>query len=49
MKSRDGWAAAASYTIADLMMLHSKLIIGYLVAGILTVAVAASVYGVVFF
>lgn len=49
LKSRAGWVSAASYTISDLKMLRRELLIGYLVAGILTVVVPASVYAVVFF
>ncbi len=49
LRSRSGWVAAASYTIADLTMLRRELVIGYLVAGVLAVAVPASVYSVVFF
>jgi uncharacterized protein len=49
LKSRAGWVAAAGYAIADLKMLRRELIIGYLVAGVLAVAVPASVYAVVFF
>jgi uncharacterized protein len=48
LKLRSGWAAAASYAISDLKMLRRELVIGYLVAGILAVAVPASVYSVVF-
>jgi uncharacterized membrane protein YraQ (UPF0718 family)/YHS domain-containing protein len=49
LRSRSGWVAAASYTIADLTMLRRELIIGYLVAGVLVVAVPASVYSLLFF
>ena len=49
LKSRAGWVAAASYTISDLKMLRRELLIGYLVAGILTVVVPASVYAAAFF
>jgi uncharacterized membrane protein YraQ (UPF0718 family)/YHS domain-containing protein len=48
LKSRAGWVAAASYTIADLKMLRRELVIGYLVAGILAVAVPTSIYAMVF-
>lgn len=49
LKSRAGWVAAASYTISDLKMLRRELLIGYLVAGVLTVVVPASIYAAVFF
>ncbi len=48
LRSRAGWADAASYTIADLTMLRRELVIGYLLAGVLAVAVPASVYGHIF-
>jgi uncharacterized membrane protein YraQ (UPF0718 family)/YHS domain-containing protein len=48
LRSRAGWVAAASYTFSDLKMLRKELLIGYLVAGVLAVAVPASVYSVVF-
>lgn len=49
LKSRTGWVAAASYAISDLKMLRKELVIGYLVAGVLAIAVPASIYSVVFF
>jgi uncharacterized membrane protein YraQ (UPF0718 family)/YHS domain-containing protein len=49
LKSRSGWVAAAGYAISDLKMLRRELLIGYLVAGILAVAVPATVYSIVFF
>ena len=49
LKSRAGWVAAASYTISDLKMLRRELVIGYLVAGVLAVAVPTSIYSIVFF
>lgn len=49
LRSRAGWVAAAGYAIADLKMLRRELVIGYLVAGILAVAVPTSIYSVVFF
>ncbi|MDQ6875573.1 MAG: permease [Actinomycetota bacterium] len=48
LRSRAGWADAASYTVADLTMLRRELFIGYLVAGFLAVAVPASAYSAVF-
>lgn len=49
LRSRAGWADAAGYAVSDLTMLRRELLIGYLVAGILAVAVPASAYSVVFF
>jgi uncharacterized protein len=49
LRSRDGWVAAASYTIADLTMLRRELVLGYLIAGVLVVAVPSSIYSVLFF
>jgi uncharacterized membrane protein YraQ (UPF0718 family)/YHS domain-containing protein len=48
LRSRAGWADAASYAIADLKMLRRELVIGYLVAGILAVMVPAQVWNDVF-
>jgi YHS domain-containing protein/uncharacterized membrane protein YraQ (UPF0718 family) len=48
LRSTAGWADAASYTMADLTMLRKELVIGYTVAGFLTVAVPARVWNVVF-
>ena len=39
LRSRAAWADAASYTMADLTMLRRELVIGYVVAGFLTVLV----------
>jgi YHS domain-containing protein/uncharacterized membrane protein YraQ (UPF0718 family) len=49
LRSRAGWADAAGYAVSDVSMLRRELLIGYLVAGILAVAVPASAYSVVFF
>ncbi|MEW1808743.1 permease [Pseudarthrobacter sp. NPDC080039] len=49
LRSKAGWADAAGYAVSDLSMLRRELLIGYLVAGILAVAVPASAYNVVFF
>ncbi len=48
LRSSAGWANAATYTMADLTMLRKELVIGYAVAGFLTVAVPAHVWNVVF-
>ena len=42
LRSRAGWADAASYTMRDLTMLRRELLIGYLVAGLLAVLVPVS-------
>lgn len=47
--SKAGWADAATYTISDLKMLRRELVIGYLVAGFLTVLVPMSVWNDLFF
>ncbi len=48
LRSPGGWADAASYTVSDLTMLRRELVIGYLVAGALAVAVPETVYSHVF-
>ena len=48
LRSKAGWADAATYTMADLTMLRRELVIGYTVAGFLTVAVPTHVWNVVF-
>ena len=49
VRSAAGWADAASYTMADLIMLRRELVIGYLVAGFLAVLVPTSVWNLLFF
>jgi len=49
LRSKAGWADAASYTMADLTMLRKELVIGYVIAGFLEVAVSHKVYEAVFF
>ena len=49
VRSAAGWADAASYTMADLTMLRSELVIGYVVAGFLAVIVPTSVWNVLFY
>jgi len=39
MTSKAGWADAATYTVSDITMLRRELVIGYVVAGLLTVLV----------
>ncbi|HEU4568445.1 MAG TPA: permease [Marmoricola sp.] len=48
LRSRAGWADAAGYAVSDVTMLRRELLLGYLLAGILAVAVPASVYSAVF-
>lgn len=49
LRSKAGWANAAGYAVSDVSMLRKELLIGYLVAGILAVAVPASAYNTIFF
>jgi uncharacterized membrane protein YraQ (UPF0718 family)/YHS domain-containing protein len=48
LRSGDGWTDAAKYAISDLKMLRFELLIGYAVAGFLTVMVPARAWSVVF-
>jgi uncharacterized membrane protein YraQ (UPF0718 family) len=48
LRSRAAWSDAASYTVADLTMLRRELVIGYVVAGFLTVEVPTSAWNDVF-
>lgn len=48
LRFRAAWADAASYTMADLTMLRKELLIGYLIAGFLTVLVPVHVWNSVF-
>lgn len=48
LASKEGWAAAASYAIADIKMLRRELLIGYAVAGFLAVLVPVRVWNDVF-
>ncbi|HEY8678572.1 MAG TPA: permease [Candidatus Dormibacteraeota bacterium] len=49
LRSRAGWVDAASYTMADLIMLRREIIVGYLVAGFLAVLVPDSLWNTIFF
>jgi uncharacterized protein len=49
IRSGAGWADAASYTMADIIMLRRELVIGYVVAGFLAVLVPDAVWNTVFF
>jgi uncharacterized membrane protein YraQ (UPF0718 family)/YHS domain-containing protein len=48
LRSRAAWSDAASYTMADLTMLRRELVIGYVVAGFLTVLVPTHIWNDVF-
>ncbi|GAC1340899.1 MAG: hypothetical protein NVSMB29_10510 [Candidatus Dormibacteria bacterium] len=48
LRSRGGWADAASYTMADLTMLRREMVIGFTVAGFLAVLVPDAVWSHVF-
>jgi len=48
LRSKTRWADAAGYAVSDVTMLRRELLIGYLVAGVLAVAVPSSAYDVVF-
>ena len=49
LRSPAAWADAASYTMADLVMLRKEMFIGYLVAGFLAVLVPTTLWNVIFF
>src|SRR2546426_4911513 len=49
LRSPAAWADAASYAMADLVMLRREMIIGYLVAGFLAVLVPTTVWNAIFF
>jgi uncharacterized protein len=48
LRSKSGWADAATYTMTDLTMLRTELVIGYVVAGFLTVLVPVHVWNALF-
>jgi YHS domain-containing protein/uncharacterized membrane protein YraQ (UPF0718 family) len=48
LRSKGGWANAATYTMADLTMLRRELAIGYTVAGFMAVLVPVRVWNTVF-
>ena len=48
LRDRARWNAAAGYTIADLKMLRREIVIGFVVAGFLAVAVSTDVWNAVF-
>jgi uncharacterized membrane protein YraQ (UPF0718 family)/YHS domain-containing protein len=48
LRSKAGWADSATYTMSDLTMLRKELVIGYVVAGFLTVLVPVHVWNTLF-
>ena len=48
LRSRAAWSDAASYTMADVTMLRRELVVGYVVAGFLTVLVPTHLWNAVF-
>ena len=48
LRSKGGWANAATYTMSDLTMLRRELVVGYTVAGFLAVLVPVNVWNAVF-
>ncbi len=48
LRSKAGWADAATYTMSDITMLRRELVIGYAVAGFLAVAVPVRFWNLVF-
>jgi uncharacterized membrane protein YraQ (UPF0718 family)/YHS domain-containing protein len=48
VRSKAAWSDAASYTMADITMLRTELVIGYVVAGFLAVLVSPHVWNDVF-
>jgi uncharacterized membrane protein YraQ (UPF0718 family)/YHS domain-containing protein len=48
VRSKAGWADASTYTMSDLSMLRRELLIGYVVAGFLTVLVPTGAWNAVF-
>jgi uncharacterized membrane protein YraQ (UPF0718 family)/YHS domain-containing protein len=48
LRSKAGWADAATYTMADLTMLRREMLVGYLVAGFLATLVPLHVWNTVF-
>ena len=49
LRSPAAWADAASYAMADLVMLRKEMLIGYLVAGFLAVIVPTTLWNAIFF
>jgi uncharacterized protein len=49
LRSPGAWADAASYAMADLVMLRKEMLVGYLVAGFLAVLVPTTLWNAIFF
>jgi YHS domain-containing protein/uncharacterized membrane protein YraQ (UPF0718 family) len=49
LRSPAAWSDAASYTMADLVMLRKEMLAGYLIAGFLAVLVPTSLWNAIFF
>jgi uncharacterized protein len=49
LRSPAAWADAASFAMADLVMLRKEMLIGYLVAGFLAVMVPTTLWNAIFF
>jgi uncharacterized membrane protein YraQ (UPF0718 family)/YHS domain-containing protein len=48
LRSKSGWADAATYTMADLTMIRRELVTGYVVAGFLTILVPTGAWNALF-
>jgi len=48
LRSRAGWSDAAAYMVSDLTMIRKELVIGFVVAGLITVFVPAAVWQALF-
>ena len=48
IRTKSGWADAASYTIADLTMVRREIVVGFPIAGVLAVAIPASFWSAFF-
>jgi uncharacterized protein len=48
LRQRTRWASAAGYTISDLVMLRREIVIGFVVAGFIAVAVPTQVWNTLF-
>jgi uncharacterized membrane protein YraQ (UPF0718 family)/YHS domain-containing protein len=48
ISTRAGWSDSARYTLADLRMVRRELVVGYLVAGFLTVMVSVDTWNALF-
>jgi uncharacterized protein len=48
VRTKAGWADSATYTMGDLSMIRRELLVGYLVAGFLTILVPTAAWNAVF-